>query len=276
MKRTERQTIAHATLEIVKLGSYQSPSGRMVSLEPEVKAARDGTRLYGLQDLPVAALPLRDRAAVIEVTNESTFAAARRLYEATASHVACLNFASAKNPGGGFLNGAEAQEEALARASALYDCLLCAPRYYEQNRAENSCIYLDLVIASPAVPFFRDDSGNLLETLVPVTVITAPAPNAGAVRRNEPDRIPGIDAALRRRAEMVLRVAVLHGVDCLVLGAWGCGVFQNDPRKVAAVFRELLTNQGPYARSFDRVVFAVFDPGGDGPNFTAFREVFGR
>ncbi|MCP4113573.1 MAG: TIGR02452 family protein [Desulfobacteraceae bacterium] len=49
---------------------------------------------------------------VIEVTTESTLEAAHRLIkEYNCNHIACLNFASAKNPGGGFSSGSQAQEE---------------------------------------------------------------------------------------------------------------------------------------------------------------------
>ena len=101
-------------------------------------------------------------------------------------HVGCLNFASAKYAGGGFLTGAQAQEEALACSSTLHPCLLKAPQYYAQNRAHRSTIYLDLIIHSPLVPFFRNDEGVLLEQPVLASVMTVPAPNAGAVMQNEP------------------------------------------------------------------------------------------
>ena len=85
-----------------------------------------------------------------------------------------------------------AQEEALAYASGLYKCLAAVPEFYERNRAFGSSIYLDEVIFSPAVPFFRDDYGTLLETPFRASVITAAAPNARAVRENEPRSIPEI------------------------------------------------------------------------------------
>ena len=275
MKRSERQTLARQTVEIVERGSYQSPSGRTVSLRNEVSAAKSGTKLYTAADLSaVSELPRRGRPAALQVTNESTFAAVQRLHQTGLQNTGCLNFASAKNPGGGFLNGAEAQEEALARASALYDCLLCAPGHYEQNRAGESCLYHDLIIASPGVPFFRNDDGALLENPVLTTVITAAAPNAGAVNQHEPARVPEIEPVLLRRAELVLLAAVVHGIENLVLGAWGCGVFQNDPRVVAAAFAGLLQPGCKYSQCFERVVFAIFDSAGTGSNYNAFREEF--
>ena len=115
------------------------------------------------------------------------------------------------------------------------------------------------MIWSPFVPFFRDDSGALLDSPLLASVITAPAPNAGAVANNEPERLGEVEPVLRRRAAFVLHVAALNGVRRLVLGAWGCGVFRNDPKMVAAAFRDLLRGPGSYSRAFDEVVFAIYD-----------------
>lgn len=274
MKRSTRQELARQTVSIVAQGHYIAPSGRRVDITEAVQASKHGTQLYEslLPGLGALLHPLPD--AEIEVTGESTFAAMRRLHQEGRTRIGCLNFASAKNPGGGFLNGAEAQEEALSRASALYDCLLCAPEYYASNRASQSCLYLDLVIATPDVPFFRDDDGQLLEEPLLASVITAPAPNAGAVMANEPERLPEVEPTLRRRAELVLYAAARTGVDHLVLGAWGCGVFRNDPRMVARTFAELLGSGCSWSVHFKKITFAVFDPTGTGPNLQAFKNQF--
>ncbi len=274
MKRITRQELARQTVNIVAEGHYIAPSGRRVDIAEAVQAAKHGTQLYEslLPGLGALLHPLPE--AEIEVTGESTFAAMRRLHLEGRTRIGCLNFASAKNPGGGFLNGAEAQEEALSRSSALYDCLLCAPDYYARNRANQSCLYLDRVIATPDVPFFRDDDGQLLEEPLLASVITAPAPNAGAVMANEPERVPEVEPTLRRRAELVLDVAARTGVDHLVLGAWGCGVFRNDPRMVARTFADLLGAGCPWAIYFKKIIFAVFDPTGTSPNLQAFKNQF--
>lgn len=252
--------IARENAEIVATGGYRTRSGRQVTLAAAVAEAKAGTRIYGTNRVipgePVARYTHR---TIVEVTAESSTVAARRL---AAQHpgtvaTAVLNFASARNPGGGYVRGAKAQEEALCRASALYETLLEAPEYYEIHRAEVSTFYTDRVIHSPGVPVFRDDRGTLLDTPFRAGFLTSPAPNAGTIRRQEPDREPEIPAALARRAQLVLEVAALHGYRGLVLGAWGCGVFQNDPAQVAEAFRALLA--GRFAGAFERVVFGVLD-----------------
>ncbi|MFI8100713.1 TIGR02452 family protein [Streptomyces sp. NPDC086023] len=253
------RAIAQENADIVASGGYRAPSGREVSLAAAVAGAMAQTRIYGPE--PVALGEGAPRSVpgptVFEVTGESSTVAARRL--ASAGRVAVLNFASARNPGGGYVRGASAQEEALCRASALYQTLLRASDYYAVHRAERSAFYSDRVIHSPAVPVFRDDRGALFEDPFEAGFLTAAAPNAGVIREQEPGRAGEIPAALTRRAERVLEVAARHGYPQLVLGAWGCGVFRNEPARVAAAFRTHLAPGARFGDTFDRVVFAVLD-----------------
>ncbi|WP_189826011.1 TIGR02452 family protein [Streptomyces finlayi] len=264
--------VARETENIATAGQYTCPRGRNVSIAAELAEAVAGTRMHGPE--PVPAEPAADRTTVFEVTAESSTEAARRLTGEAADPVAVLCFASARNPGGGYLNGAQAQEEALCRASALYTCLLRAPEFYAHHRAERDVFYTDRVIHAPGVPVFRDDRGALLSDPYRVGFLTSPAPNAGVIRRNDPAQQHRIPQVLARRAERVLEVAVAHGYRRIVLGAWGCGVFQNDPDTVAGVFRELLTGDGRFAAHFERVTLAVLDRTGKGPALTAFRTAF--
>ncbi|MGW7819830.1 TIGR02452 family protein [Streptomyces puniciscabiei] len=260
--------IAAETEAIVAAGRYRAPDGREVSLAAQIEAARAGTRMFGPEPVSVPE-PGSGTAAgtVFEVTGESSLEAARRL---TGAPVAVLNFASARNPGGGYLNGAQAQEEALCRASALYTCLLAARPFYDHHRAHRDPFYTDRVIHSPAVPVFRDDRGRLLAEPYLAGFLTAAAPNAGVVRRTEPRRAAELPGALAVRAERVLETAAAHGYGRLVLGAWGCGVFRNEPAQVAGAFRALLGPGGRFAGTFAHVVFGILDrtPG------TEVREAF--
>jgi uncharacterized protein (TIGR02452 family) len=199
------------------------------------------------------------------VTLESTLVAARRV----GGDAACLVFASAKNPGGGFLGGAKAQEEDIARASALYPCLLTAPDFYAFHRDQRDLRYSDRVIYSPGVPVFRDDKCMLLDRPYLTAFLTAAAPNLGAIVRNQPEHAADVPAILRRRARRVLGVAAAHGHRTLVLGAWGCGVFRNDPAAVATAFAEALRA----VDRFDRVVFAVRDGLPGTPVYAAFESI---
>ncbi|WP_018351267.1 TIGR02452 family protein [Longispora albida] len=227
-----------------------------------------GTRLY-LPEEPVAT-PDLTLAPSIEVTGESTLEAAARL-AAGDGDLAVLNFASAKNPGGGFLRGAQAQEESLARSSALYASLTQAPGFYSFHRAQRDLLYSDRVIYSPGVLVFRDDKGGFLPGYR-VAFLTSAAPNAAMIRRNQPEALPAIPAALARRAGRVLDIAAAHGHQRLLLGAWGCGVFGNDPATVAGAFAAELGRR-PW---FGQVTFAVLDRQPGQPVLSAFIAAFGK
>lgn len=274
MKRSDLKDLATATLQLLERGHYLA-AGERVDLAADLAAARAGTRVYAPDQL---ARLLRQpgpppRPTLVEVSDETTQVAAQRL--ASGGHdVALLNFASAKNPGGGFLGGSKAQEEDLARCSGLYPCLLEAPGYYQVNRAQRSPLYTDHAIYSPGVPFFRVRSeGELLAAPFTAAVITSPAPNAGEARRRGRREQRALAATLRHRAGTVLALARAHQHRTLVLGAWGCGVFKNDPAQVADSFAAWLESPS-FAGAFERVLFAVYDPSREQRNLRAFEARF--
>jgi uncharacterized protein (TIGR02452 family) len=149
-----------------------------------------------------------------------------------------------------------------------------AREFYDHHRAHRDPFYTDRVIHSPAVPVFRDDRGQLLDEPYTAGFLTAAAPNAGVVLRTAPERAPELPGALAARAERVLETAAAHGYRRLVLGAWGCGVFQNDPAQVAGAFRALLTDGGRFAGSFEHVVFGVLDRTKGAVVLSAFERAF--
>ncbi|MFE5580589.1 TIGR02452 family protein [Kitasatospora sp. NPDC056531] len=266
--------VARVNEEIAERGSYRTAGGELVSVGEQLTAAKARTVSYApraLDELLASGEPGPAPAAGrIEVTAEGSIEAARRLVAAGAGPVGVLNFASARNPGGGYLRGARAQEEDLCRSALLYSCLLEAPDYYEAHRASTDLRYSHRVIVSPDVPVIRDGRGALLARPYPVTFLTSPAPNAGQLER----RSPGTDVrgVLAERAVRVLAAAARHEVRTLVLGAWGCGVFRNDPAEVAEAFEGALAR---YGAAFERVVFAVWDRSPVSANRAAFEARFG-
>lgn len=273
MSRTERQRVAQETEAIVSAGGYEAAG--WVDLSAMLDAARRGTHLH-LPGEPIVGAGGTGGSSdpVVEVTGETTLAAARRIHDASAADaapVAALNFASARRPGGGWLNGAQAQEESLARASALAASLEQVPEYYEFHLAQRHPVYSDRVICSPAVPVFRDDDSRLLDEPYPVTFLTAAAPNAGDLRDRD-DWDGDLTEVLTQRTRQVLAVAAGHGHRRLVLGAWGCGVFANDPQVVAGVFAAALRDGSEFGRAFEHVTFAVYDPVPGAPTRAAFED----
>ncbi len=278
------EEIARETMSIVAAGDYLAPSGARVAIASSVKASIAGTRTFEPHELdqlldrtPIAS-PVgsgqtsgsRATRARIEVTLETTQQAAHRLVlEESVGDVAVLNFASAVRAGGGFLQGARAQEEDIARCSGLFACLQTQTEFYAFHRMAGSALYSDRMIYSPRVPFFRVQSDQLLDRVYEASVITAAAPNAGKVLDADPSQGPAVEAVFRRRTGKVLALAEANGHRALVLGAWGCGVFGNDPSMAADSFGRWLEG-ARFQESFDRVVFAVYDPRPDRPSHTAF------
>ena len=276
MNRQQRAQMGQETLSILESGMYRAPDGSLVSIESALAASIAGAVLYRPADYGALLNQVKARPAagerVITVSSGTTLKAGQALvgqYE----NVVCLNFASAKNPRGGFLSGSQAQEESLARASGLYATQQAQFAFYDYHRSGHSCLYSDHVIYSPSVPVFRDDAGTLLVQPWQCHFQTAAAVNAGAVRQNEPQRVEEIVPVMEQRTRMVLATAIAHGCQALVLGAWGCGVFKNDPVVVAGIFAKVLA-EAPFAGQFLHIDFAVYDPSGTGATLAAFQKQF--
>ncbi|MFW6140701.1 MAG: TIGR02452 family protein [Acidobacteriota bacterium] len=232
-------------------GRYTTPSGKTIDIKPLVSAAVKKTVSYP----PKKLLPEENQGphdTKIEINNETTLSAAKRLLDNN-FNPAALNFASATHPGGGFLSGAQAQEEYLARSSCLYECIRSNPMY-DFHRKNYDPMYTDYVIYSPGVPVIRDDKGNLFEKPYPLSIITSPAVNATQVPKEKRGQIKPV---MFKRILKVLSVGCTHSHDSLVLGAWGCGAFGNDSRDIAQLFHQALTKN--FCGAYKRVIFAVLD-----------------
>ena len=274
MSRKIRKGIAEETLEVLEKGFYKAPSGHMIHIKNEQIFALENTKLYRPEDSDVllAGYSPKNQSfqTHIEVTNETTLDAVRRLIRSGEEQVFCLNFASAKNPGGGFLGGSQAQEESIARSTGLYPCQMESWEYYEVNRKTKTCLYTDYMIYSPKVPIIREEEGQFMEELMTVSILTAPAVNAGIVRTREGKKAQQIEEVMRRRINKVLAIALAHQHETVVLGAWGCGVFQNNPDEIAQYFADSINDE--FKNQFRRITFAIY---AKNPRFiTPFQQVF--
>ncbi len=283
----DRKAVARETLEIMHKGYYEC-GGTRINIEEHMRNSICGSQLItpgeGARLLEQTAGAVarelyeseqngqRPDTCLVTVENISTVDAVRRLYQEGKRQIGVLNFASAKNPGGGFLNGAMAQEESLAASSTLYRTLTAHEEYYRANRAQTSMIYTDHAIYSPRVLFFRDGLFRLTKDPVEASVLTLPAVNMGQVIQKGEDRQQARQA-MRRRMELALAIFASQGARHLVLGAYGCGVFRNDPAQVAAWWKELL--EAGWGERFDSVFHAVLDRSRDGGCIGAFERVAG-
>jgi uncharacterized protein (TIGR02452 family) len=258
--------LGRSAVEAATTGCYLDEAGRTVEWGHLVESARTAkVSIPPDASLPTPGGELFARTRV-QVSNETTLAAARRLVEDGLAPVA-LNFANGVHPGGGFLGGARAQEEVLCRSSALYATLEGDPMYAEHARRPQPDS-TDWAIYSPDVPVFRADDGRVLARPWLLGVITCAAPFAPAIGQ------PAAGDLLHKRIRRVLAIARAYEHSALVLGAWGCGAFRNDPLRTARDFRRAL--EGEFSGAFSDVVFAITDWSPERRFLGPFRKVFGE
>ncbi|MCD6068601.1 MAG: Uncharacterized protein K0S33_3427 [Bacteroidetes bacterium] len=277
MKKNTNVIAAEKTLAIIKNGEYRV-GDRLISVKDKIEdsvwytVTKSPEELNKLIEKKLTGLQ-NNHATEILVKNCTTMEAIQQEHENATLKVGVLNFASAKNPGGGFLGGAQAQEESLARSSSLYASLTKNTSMYTFNKSNSSYLYSDYMIYSPEVVFWMNDSGEFLENYLLADVITSPAPNKGAMMQNgKPKKLKQLEEIFKGRIEKVLALALEQKIECLILGAWGCGVFRNDPETVAQLFKAEIS--GKFSGQFKKIVFAVFDSSKNKSCFLAFNDTF--
>lgn len=230
-----------------------------------------------------------DDPAIIKVTNRDTFTAAKEyaniINSANEGFVGVLNFASSTNPGGGVTKGSTAQEECLCRCSNLYLTLYqekCIREYYNINKKYMSNLGSDAIIYSRNIYVFKDKDYNMLpvKDRFYVDVLTCAAPNLRENPRNQyntdayEEKLTLTDEELYnihvKRARNILNVAVKNEDDYLILGAFGCGAFRNNPEIVAKAYKDVLQD---YMYCFKVIDFAIID-GKYSNNYEIFKRVF--
>lgn len=258
--KQNRIDIANNTLQILDKGNYQF-KGNTVDIAGDVEASVMNARLYSpesLDRLLREANMEKSNSTNFIVENETTLDAAKKRIDGSEKW-GVLNFASAKNPGGGFMNGAQSQEESIARSSSLYPTIDQFQEMYAFNRSRRTYLYSDYMLYSPGVVVFKNDEGTLLENPYLIDVLTSPAVNVGAILNNKPEEMEQVEEVMLKRIDKMLALFVHHGCANLILGAWGCGVFRNNPTDMAHYFEQYLKNGGKYEGVFNTVVFAVLD-----------------
>lgn len=248
LDRDRATLLGQSAVAAAEQGRYRTADARPVNWLAAVEQACENK----VSIPPDAPLPdgQLERAGTtrVQVANETTLEAARRLVDSDL-RVLALNFANGVHPGGGFLQGALAQEEVLCRSSALYLTLRGDPMYafHAERPLPDST---DWAILSSDVPVFRSDDGTPLDEHWPLSFLTCAAPYAPGIGLERSGEL------LAGRIRRVLAIAAAHGYTGLVLGAWGCGAFGNDPARTARDFEIALTE---LEGVFTEVCFAIAD-----------------
>lgn len=260
MNRNELKNIAKQTIEISE-NKYYSISNKDIYFN-----TKHFYKLY--EECPtVDMVQKHNKKANIVVKNESTIEAIHRM----GNGVGVLNFASAKWPCGGFLGGSMAQEECLAYCSDLYiQQWPQAKEYYTLHRDNPNPFYTHTMFVNN-VTFFRNADLNLTEDYTECKVLTSAAVNLGVVKSHGKS-VKEANVIMKARMRKILKVFIDCNCKNIILGAFGCGVFENSAEDVAKFWRELLIDEG-YQYYFDDICFSVLDSRGTN-NFEIFRKTF--
>ncbi|KAH8930039.1 hypothetical protein BT69DRAFT_1275800 [Atractiella rhizophila] len=211
----------------------------------------------------------------------------RRQWGYSEDEVAVLNMANANHPGGGYLTGAMAQEEALCRRSTLYSHLTHRESFVSPPPSQNSDRSINHQLPwypfeesgglwTPRVLVFRkgdDDDCRMLEPeqRFKIGVVSVAALNRPELTEDgEGYMWPEDERLTKRKIETILGIAQRHNQKVVILGAFGCGAFKNPPRRMADLFREILSSDR-FRGAFERVVLAILERAGS-HNLEPWRE----
>lgn len=275
MTKADRKQIAQETIQITKQGFYEKGNKRILlkaesfysfhsvfvfSPEKLVELEEDKDDFFG------KSFCVSKDCEIYLVDADSFEAAEGQRYPLV------MNFANAIHPGGGFLNGAIAQEECLCRNSTLYASISSndASEMYSFNAARRSQTDSDYMLLSPSVCVFRNPAMELLEKPYQVAVMTIAAPNRRGRAASVPQKT--LDKVMTDRLRRFFFAAAKYGYRTLVLGAWGCGAFGHDTKRVAGYYYKLLFEEG-FHTFFDTIIFAIYK---DYDKINAFADVFGE
>lgn len=289
-----RKAVYDNNCEIFAAGGYVTTAGKEVALSAEERDAMlEGTVVY-TKAFSVADVPMLDSAPRKEVRNEECLVMAKRL-KSSGYNPAVLNLADLAIACGFYEKGSNAQEESLCRQTTLSQNLY---QYFQPQQAAAVSTRFRAAgypmneryggIYSP-VKVIRNGAATgyaLLDEPWEVGIISVAGLDFGK-RQGRDLRYATADhgytdagrALMRDKIRTVYRIALRHGHDALVLGAMGCGAFDNRPEAVAFLFRQVLTEE-EFRKKFRFVGFAILE--GKGPKtgskgkFAPFYNLFGQ
>ena len=224
----------------------QDVCGKLNSLKSAIASSVEREYVvYKDDEITANAMPNADMKIV--VSGERTFAAAEKY---KGKKICCLDFANSHSVGGAPWS-AGAQEESMCRVSTLYPCLYAKKQdFYDLHCEEYDAGEIDEMGTDEELWFKTD-----------VIVSAAPELDWGY------DDV-AYKKIMESRIKRILDVASNENVQVLILGAFGCGAFNNPPEIVSEIFSGLVRKYG-----FETVEFAVFC-NGDTTNFDVFKRRF--
>lgn len=260
--------ISPETVRILENGGYRN-DGTPVRLNPHPP---QGETIF-LENIssPPSTEGLKAKMSM-EVSNSDTISATQELREKLGEGVpiGVLHFASSQNPGGKY--GDRGQGPSLCECSNLYSSIKDSEMYgkhRESPKRRNKGLYQHYAIYSENVTIFKTRDGEsfkLLSQPIKANFVSSPAVNRKFAKHHHEKS--QVDGTMFERMESIIQLFALKKQRNLILGAFGCGFFENSPEFVAKTFRKLLQT---YESHFDHVVFAV-----PGESYRAFQKEFGE
>ncbi len=116
----------------------------------------------------------------------------------------------------------------------------------------HNCVYRHYILYSNDVAFFKDDQGKDLDQVIYTDVITLPAPNLKDTRTVRTLNEFAYAKVIKNRLMGMAAVLNIMHPDLVVLGAWGCGAFRNDPKQIGKLFAQVV----PFL-DVKKVVFSI-------------------
>ena len=272
LMRKRRAEIFQQTINIVESGAFDSINGNHIQFpDPEIMARNT---IFYKEELRINKNNYYD-SMEITVLNIDCVQEGKQLKDA-GFNPAILNMASGHNPGGGVIRGASAQEENLFRRSNLFQSMYqyaeFAPMYGIKKSEDQYPLDFHFGgIYTPDAFFFRGleiDGYPLLDEPFSLSVISVPAIN---IRRHEME-LETYMTTTKDKIRTILRIGIVHEHDALVLSAFGCGAFGNDPYVMAALFEEVFC-EPEFKNSFRKIVFAIIDDHNSNGNYAAFNRI---
>lgn len=257
MNRTNNKILCKETVALSNELSERYPDQVRNSVKKTIK-------YFDIRDMQISKEEFKEKTK-IEIVDEDTADAGYALLQQGFNPL-IINMASNTTPGGGWRNGAMAQEEALFYRSLYYLALEKKEKFYPLKAYE--CVY------TPNVLFFRSSQRDGFE-LLPyeeccfLSCIAVPAIRKPTLKQDG-TYTPAQRRMMKDKIRGIFKVGLVHKHDSLVLGALGCGAYKNPPEQVAEIFREVIEE---YVGCFKHIVFAILDYGRS-RNRTIFEKEF--
>ncbi|EAY06463.1 hypothetical protein TVAG_149490 [Trichomonas vaginalis G3] len=258
---------AKSCLDACVKGFFINGEGKEININNLLNNCLANTKAYA-PDYQFHVIPVGGEDCKIEIRNESILDAVYRLVITEGRQNVCaLNAANAFYPGGSFRTEARAPEETLCRSSALYYSLIQKPEYYDYNMMKGSKAASNYIIYSQDCPTWKVGNYKVLNEPFLVSYISSSPVDRWGSKPEDDEKLNEMND---ERIKSILLCAIENGVKNLVLGAYGCGAYRNDPAVISETFRKYLIDQNLKSH-FQYITFSIT---GLSRNIEAFQNTF--